>query len=128
MDSEISAGERQEGVSRLARVVGRRVRMARVQSTWTQLKLAEKVGISVSFLSMIERGTRVPYLGTLQSLADALGLEVVDLFQDTPRAGGTAADEVLEPLAVFVRARKLTAGDVEHLVHVARAVFHEGHR
>lgn len=40
----------------------------------TQERLAERAEISVSFLSMIERGERSPHLETLDRLA--LGLEV----------------------------------------------------
>ena len=51
----------------------------------TQEDLAEKADISVSFLSMIERGERAAHVLTLQRLAAGLGVEIADLFQPAPR-------------------------------------------
>ena len=52
--------------------LGNRVRIARRSKTWTQEELAEKVGISASFLGHIERGTRVASLETFVSLCNEL--------------------------------------------------------
>lgn len=53
---------------------GSRVRAARRQQSLTQERLAEKVGISASFLGHIERGTRVASLETLVDLCNALNV------------------------------------------------------
>ena len=45
------------------------------------MELAEKANISMNFLSEIERGNKWPYPETLQNLADALGVEVFELFR-----------------------------------------------
>ena len=52
--------------------LGSRVRAARRKNGLTQEKLAEKVGISPSFLGHIERGTRVASLETLVALCNEL--------------------------------------------------------
>ena len=52
--------------------LGNRVRIARRNRSWTQEQLAEKVGISASFLGHIERGTRVASLETFVSLCNVL--------------------------------------------------------
>lgn len=52
--------------------LGSRVRIIRRQQSLTQEELAEKVGISASFLGHIERGTRVASLETLVSLCNVL--------------------------------------------------------
>ncbi len=52
--------------------LGNRVRTARRNKAWTQEELAERVGISASFLGHIERGTRVASLETFVSLCNVL--------------------------------------------------------
>lgn len=52
--------------------LGARVRVIRRQQSLTQEELAEKVGISASFLGHIERGSRVASLETLVSLCNVL--------------------------------------------------------
>lgn len=62
--------------------VGRRVRQLRVAARMTQEQLAERADISVSFLSMIERGERAPHLETLERLARGLEIQLDALFRD----------------------------------------------
>lgn len=52
--------------------MGMRVRVARRHLGLTQEQLAERVGISASFLGHIERGTRVASLETLVALCNTL--------------------------------------------------------
>jgi transcriptional regulator with XRE-family HTH domain len=114
-------------VSEIGKRVGQRIRELRTQrpGRWTQEELAEKAKISVSFLSMIERGERVPHLETLESLASSLQVSLGDLFLD-PSVDPEDPGELLRPLRDFVRARNLGARDVEKLLGVARAMF-SGH-
>jgi len=51
----------------------------RLAKKLSQEDLAEKAGISVSYVSMLERGQRSPPLDTLESLAKALGVRAADL-------------------------------------------------
>ena len=89
---------------------------------WTQEELAERAQISVSFLSMIERGERIPHVETLAAIANALGVTLSELFAGTDREL-TESSDVLRPLEEFARARGLTARDVDKLLGVARALF-----
>ena len=52
--------------------LGARIRTMRRQQSLTQEHLAEKIGISASFLGHIERGTRVASLETLVALCNEL--------------------------------------------------------
>jgi len=52
--------------------LGKRIRTARRQFAMTQEDLAEKIGISTSFMGHIERGSRVASLETLVSLCNTL--------------------------------------------------------
>ena len=65
--------------------LGKRVRTSRLQLRWTQEMLAERVGISVSFLGHIERGSRKASLETLVSLANSLNVGVDYLLRDSLR-------------------------------------------
>lgn len=51
---------------------GRRIREARKAKGMTQDELADKIGVSGSFLGHIERGTRVASLDTLVDLCNVL--------------------------------------------------------
>jgi len=46
----------------------------------TQEQLAEVTGISVEFVSNIERGINAPSFDTLEKLAEVLNVSYVDLF------------------------------------------------
>jgi transcriptional regulator with XRE-family HTH domain len=59
---------------------GARVRYLRLSKKYSQEKLAERAGISVDFLSLIERGRNSPSFERLQLLADALNVPVAKLF------------------------------------------------
>jgi transcriptional regulator with XRE-family HTH domain len=112
-------------VSELGKRIGQRIRDLRTQrhDRWTQEDLAERAHISVSFLSMIERGERVAHVETLAALAAALGVTLADLFVQPDLDGTGEATELLRPLWDFAKARRLTSRDVEKLLGVARAMF-----
>jgi transcriptional regulator with XRE-family HTH domain len=50
------------------------VRRLRAKKKISQKALADKVGISVSYVSMLERGQRSPPLETIEKMAKALGV------------------------------------------------------
>jgi transcriptional regulator with XRE-family HTH domain len=112
-------------LSHLGKQIGRRIRDLRTSGVrrWTQEELAERAKISVSFLSMIERGERIAHVETFASLAEALGVPLGDLFADVGGMPGDGEEDLLRPLSDFARSRKLTSRDVERLLGVARAMF-----
>jgi len=61
-------------MSTLRFLFGRRLRQLRRQKDLTQEQLAEAVGISVEFISNIERGINAPSFETLERLAAVLQL------------------------------------------------------
>lgn len=63
---------------------GGRIRDLRRKAGLTLQALADQAGISVGFLSQVERDKATPSLGTLASLAAALGVDV-DVFIATPK-------------------------------------------
>ena len=62
------------------RRLGAVVREARKQQGLTLTSLAEQTGVSVSMLSMLERGVASPSIGTLVAVSSALGLHMANLF------------------------------------------------
>lgn len=73
----------------LKNTLGKNVKFYRFRSQFSQADLAEKSGISITFLSNIERGNNFPQAGTLCNLAKALNIEVWELF----KGEGTTAEE-----------------------------------
>jgi transcriptional regulator with XRE-family HTH domain len=62
-------------------ILGKNIKSFRSRKRLSQADLAEKAGISITFLSNIERGNNFPLAGTLCSLAKVLGVEVFELFK-----------------------------------------------
>ncbi|WP_095588943.1 helix-turn-helix domain-containing protein [Actibacterium ureilyticum] len=60
--------------------IGRQVRELRKRQRMTGSELAEQTGLSVGMLSKIENGVISPSLNTLQILANALSVPLVQLF------------------------------------------------
>lgn len=61
--------------------LGKTIRFYRKQLRLSQAELAEKSGISITFLSKIERGIKFPTSETLSGLANGLDIEVYQLFR-----------------------------------------------
>ena len=103
--------------------VGRRIRQLRVSRVgprMTQEDLSERAGISVSFLSMIERGERAPHLDTLSKIAGALDVPLASLFEDP---SGDGIESIYRPLIDACRKYNLSKRDVDRLVSVVRTMF-----
>ncbi len=59
---------------------GRRLRRLRLARDITQERLAEHIGISVTFLGLIERGVNAPSFETIEEIARVLRVPVAELF------------------------------------------------
>ncbi|MFJ8854841.1 helix-turn-helix domain-containing protein [Streptomyces sp. NPDC102437] len=73
--SESSAGEG----------IGRFLRRERLERGFTLEKLAEKTGLSRSYLSNVERDVNSPTINTLRTIVDALGTTLSRLFHTIER-------------------------------------------
>jgi transcriptional regulator with XRE-family HTH domain len=71
----------------------------RRQKGWSQRELAEKLHISGSIISQIERGFRRAYPKIMRQLAEVFEVEVSDLFEDD----GTPKPSEEEYLVIPVR-------------------------
>lgn len=60
--------------------IGNAIQLARVSRRLSQAQLAHRVGLSVSYLSLLERSRRDPPLSTLQRIATGLRVPLEILF------------------------------------------------
>lgn len=67
--------------------IGDRLRAARTTNSLSLRALGELTGFSASFLSQVELGQTMPSLGSLQRIADALGLTVANLLSSEESTG-----------------------------------------
>jgi transcriptional regulator with XRE-family HTH domain len=63
-------------------ILGKNIKFFRLRRQFSQAALAEKANISITFLSNIERGNNYPQAGTLCNIANALGINVWELFKE----------------------------------------------
>ncbi len=79
------------------KIIGKNIREMRSARGVTQAELAEKVSLSVQFISYIENGTKRPGLETLLRIATSLGTTMdVLLLGSQPRDRMTYQKEVRE--------------------------------
>lgn len=78
--------------SELLKIFGTNVKQQRKRLEWSQEKLAEKINISIPFLSDVENGKKWVSLATLLKLADAFTV---------------SAHELLNPEILPMRAEKI---------------------
>ena len=62
-------------------VLAKNIKVFRGRRNWSQADLAEKSGLSIVYLSDIERGNKWPYLDTLVKIAGAFKIEVYELLK-----------------------------------------------
>ena len=86
-------------------ILGQRIRYYRQQRLLTQEQLAERTGVSASFMGHIERGSRIASLETLMRLCDALQVTPNDLLADD-----AFFEKLAVPEQISVSPRKLLNG------------------
>jgi len=65
----------------LLKVLSGNIKLYRGRNKWTQAELAEKINISINFLSDIETGKKWPSPITLVKLADVFTIETYELLK-----------------------------------------------
>ena len=68
-------------------ILARNIKSFREHRNWSQADLAEYSDISIPFLSEIERGNKWPYPDTLAKIANALNMQVHELFREETLPG-----------------------------------------
>lgn len=61
-------------------IVSKNIKFYRDVSSYTQEELSELSSITPKYLSEIERGIKVPSIGCLEKIANALNIEMYQIF------------------------------------------------
>ena len=64
--------------------LGSNIRHYRIQSGFSQAKLAEMVDMATNYLGLVENGKKFPSSDMIERIAAALGKDTTDLFVLTP--------------------------------------------
>lgn len=107
------------GMERVAQQLGARVAELRRGLGLTQEEVARQAGLCASYVSMLERGRRLPQLAALQALARALHTNMAALLADDANQGPPTA----APMVAFIQSRALTLAEVRRLLAMARVMF-----
>jgi transcriptional regulator with XRE-family HTH domain len=121
--------------------IGMRVRQLREARGWTQLELADRVGISRAAITQIESGkTTDPKIGNVVALAYFFGLSLDDLLTESPtKPGLRVAEEQLkygkdagalsrEEQVFLEKYRHLTPDDRVRMQEIVAALDAAGHK
>ena len=60
--------------------IGKRIQHLRKQARYTQESFAEKAGLSLSYIAMIEIGKKTPTIETLNKIVQALDCDLAEFF------------------------------------------------
>src|SRR5262245_51729714 len=108
-----------EAITALAGTIGPKLLDLRQGADLSHERLADAAGLSANYVSLIEKGRRLPSLEVLSRLAHALGVPVTAFFDEEVPKG--AFERELWRLTAYLRQRQ--AKDVRKLYSIARLVF-----
>ncbi|MBU0513371.1 MAG: helix-turn-helix domain-containing protein, partial [Proteobacteria bacterium] len=83
-----SNGQESFGQEDVSEQLGAKIRRMRNAEQLTLADLAEKTGLSISFLSQVERGHNDPSINSLRKIANALGCPLTTFFEERVRSAG----------------------------------------
>lgn len=110
------------------REVGTRIRLLRLKRHRTLKHLADDTGLSLSMISMVERGRANPSIGTLVAIAAALGIPMVSLFGDAARTANPVIRAADQPVVTTRRGvrRRLLIREPDANIEVAENTYAPG--
>ena len=100
------------------REVGQRIAELRRKRNLTQTALAQRAGISNSYITTIETGEKRPTLDVLANIAKALDASLPELVGGVPGPPDLTADE----RELLTAARALPRAGTKVLIHVAQGL------
>lgn len=107
---------------KIYREIGVKIKFLRQALKLTQAEVAEKAGIDASFYGQLERGTSIPSLRTLFSIAGVLRVEPAELL---PRTKEKTGKDLLIIEALDSMISKLKPGKRRFLMSVVRDLADE---
>lgn len=98
--------------------IGKKIRQAREGRGWRQEEFAEKIGLSVTYTGMIERGEKVPKLETFIRIANVLEVSADQLLSDVLKVGYNIKASILSE-----KIEKLSLQEREQIYRVLDAML-----
>ena len=98
--------------------IGKKIRYFRENRKWTQEAFAEKIGLSLTYIGMIERGEKVPKLETFIKIANALEVSADVLLADVLVTGYQIKTSMLSE-----KIDKLSASERDKIYAVIEAML-----
>lgn len=90
------SGDCMESEIELRQYIGRKIRLARAKSKYTQEKLAEKTSLSSRYISQLERGKSFGSATTIVSICKALNISSRFLFDELIDSSNNIQNELLD--------------------------------
>ena len=104
-------------------IIGERIRYLRKSKKMNQLDLAFEAGIHTTYLSDIERGAVNPSISVLYSIAEALNIELSEIFINIPSQNHQDWQIEGELFEIFSEYRKLTKKERKIVINTLRGLF-----
>lgn len=99
-------------------LLGLKVKEIRKRNKITQEKLSEMINVDNGYISKLEVGQNFPSIKTLEKIASALGVELVELFQFTPTKTADFKEELIQIYDNLSKEKQYTlyrvAKDMQH--------------
>ncbi len=80
----------------LRKNIGKKIKLARAKSNFTQEKLAEKTSLSSRYISQLERGLAFGSASTIINICRALGINSDFLFSDLIDSNSPSLDNLID--------------------------------
>ena len=101
--------------------IGKKIRYYRENKKWTQETFAEKLGLSLTYVGMIERDEKIPKLETFIKIANVLEVSADILLADVLTAGYEVKTSLLSE-----KIDKLPTCEREKIYAVVEAMLNTG--
>ncbi|MGH9377366.1 MAG: helix-turn-helix domain-containing protein [Terriglobia bacterium] len=95
-----------------------RLQQIRIHKAMSQYQLAERAGLSITYIDKLEAGEKIPSCQTLESLAEALDVPIYELFYngwETPQTPWLTPRPTLEELQRSQQETKPETGLMERV-------------
>jgi transcriptional regulator with XRE-family HTH domain len=117
------------GGNELRGILAANIKLYRGRRNWSQADLSEKSGLSIVYLSDIERGNKWPYLDTLVKLAEALEVNAFELLKPEDSLPENASSILVkyseETLAVMEKSLESTKKNIsQSLINLRTQYIH----
>ena len=89
-------------------LLGLKVKAIRKQRKITQEHLSEHIGVDNGYISKLEVGQNFPSIGTLEKIANAINVDLAELFQFTNEKNTDCKSEILRIYDILSREKQLT--------------------